>query len=468
MARLKDIPHVYRTVGPWTFVKRVYHQTYEDNLLVWAAALAYSWLFALFPFLIFCLSLVPLLPERVKPDAQTILTSLEDVLITGEDLSDAARPVVEEVASPEAEADDGLGGEAAATQPAAIPTTTPTTTPATPTTPTTLPSSAADEARVAEQADPLADPVPEPAAITPSPAEAVETAAAARELREGAATERTRDAAPRGAISNTVVKLVSDLINRPTSGLLTLSLVVALFTASGGMSMTMAGLDKCYDVAFEKMRPIWVARPIAMLLTVILVVLVLLTLVIIPIGQAVIDHIAERNVGGIGLGWVGFWGRPLRWVAGLLLLFSALAVTYKFGPSVKTRLHLFSPGSWFVVLMWILTAYGFRLYIDSFGAADSYARTYGAVAGVAFLMLLFYLDALFLLIGAEINAEIDFIRLGIRSGHLPEDREVAPIPTYQLDDEDRELKAELEERRSVDEKPHGPTTARPEKVSGPR
>ena len=69
---------------------------------------------------------------------------------------------------------------------------------------------------------------------------------------------------------------------------------------------------------------------------------------------------------------------------------------------------------------------------------------------VAALMLLFYLDAFFLLLGAEINAEIDFIKLGIRSGHLPEEREIAAVPTYQLDEEDRELKAEIEERRSVD------------------
>ena len=41
----------------------MYNQTWNDNLLVWGAALAYSWLFALFPFLIFCLSLVPLLPD---------------------------------------------------------------------------------------------------------------------------------------------------------------------------------------------------------------------------------------------------------------------------------------------------------------------------------------------------------------------------------------------------------------------
>ena len=133
-----------------------------------------------------------------------------------------------------------------------------------------------------------------------------------------------------------------------------------------------------------------------------------------------------------------------------------LALVYRWGPSLKTRMHLFSPGSVFCVLMWLLTAMGFRVYLDYFGAAENYEKTYGAVAGVAVLMLLFYLDALFLLIGAEINSEIDFIKLGIRSGPLPEEQEIAPVPTYQLDEEDRELKAEIEERRSIDAVPPEP------------
>ena len=63
---MRDIPHVLSTVGAWKYLKRIYNQSFfEDNLLVWAAALAFSWLLALFPFLIFALSLVPFLPERV-------------------------------------------------------------------------------------------------------------------------------------------------------------------------------------------------------------------------------------------------------------------------------------------------------------------------------------------------------------------------------------------------------------------
>src|SRR5215813_2882553 len=70
MARLGDIPQVLRSVGAWGFLKRVWEQVGQDNLLAWAAALAYSWLFAIFPFLIFLMSLLPYLPEDTKESAK--------------------------------------------------------------------------------------------------------------------------------------------------------------------------------------------------------------------------------------------------------------------------------------------------------------------------------------------------------------------------------------------------------------
>src|SRR3954467_3236133 len=66
MARLSDFPHVVRKIGFVTFAKRVWQQVGEDNVFTWGSALAYSWLFAIFPFLIFMLSLVPLIPPQYK------------------------------------------------------------------------------------------------------------------------------------------------------------------------------------------------------------------------------------------------------------------------------------------------------------------------------------------------------------------------------------------------------------------
>jgi membrane protein len=76
MARLRDVPHVFRSVGPIRFVKRVWKQGSEDQLMGWAAALAYSWLFAVFPFFIFLMTLIPLIPIEKKKTISTELHGL--------------------------------------------------------------------------------------------------------------------------------------------------------------------------------------------------------------------------------------------------------------------------------------------------------------------------------------------------------------------------------------------------------
>src|SRR6476660_2022257 len=69
MARLSDVPVVLRSYGLWGFSKRVWDEINEDQTLAWAAALAYSWLFAIFPFLIFLMTLLPYLPQELKGTA---------------------------------------------------------------------------------------------------------------------------------------------------------------------------------------------------------------------------------------------------------------------------------------------------------------------------------------------------------------------------------------------------------------
>src|SRR5687768_18428400 len=66
MASLRDVPFVAKKLGAWGFARRIWHDVFEDNLFTWASALAYSWLFAVFPFFLFLLTLLPLMPEQFK------------------------------------------------------------------------------------------------------------------------------------------------------------------------------------------------------------------------------------------------------------------------------------------------------------------------------------------------------------------------------------------------------------------
>jgi membrane protein len=105
----------------------------------------------------------------------------------------------------------------------------------------------------------------------------------------------------------------------------------------------------------------------------------------------------------------------VRWALSLLFMMLLLSIMYYKGPAVKHRFHLLSPGAVFSVLVWVILAMAFRVYVDRVGE-KGYEKTYGTLGGVAILMLFFYIDALVLLIGAEINSEIDFERLKIPRG----------------------------------------------------
>jgi uncharacterized BrkB/YihY/UPF0761 family membrane protein len=75
MPRLRDIPIAFRKVGPRQLFRRVYSQVVEDDVLVWASSLAYSWLFSVFPLLIFLLTLLPYAPAEQR---QQVINSITD------------------------------------------------------------------------------------------------------------------------------------------------------------------------------------------------------------------------------------------------------------------------------------------------------------------------------------------------------------------------------------------------------
>ncbi len=298
MARLRDIPRAVRKVGFFRLVLRIYKQTVEDNCFTLAAAMSYSWLFAIFPFFIFLLSLVPYIPAVHSDQADELINQF------------------------------------------------------------------------------LVQLPPDAAAMVQSN--------------------------------------LTDLKTNPRTGLLSLGIIVTLWVASGGMAMTMNALSRCYDV---DPRPIYKQRPLAMLLTVGFVVLIITVVLLLPVASAVRAWVQAHPdyLQYIGGEWPLVLLDMARWVLALVFMFGALSITYHFGPNIKQTFHLITPGAVFVVIAWLAVGRGFRWYVENFG---NYNATYGAVGGVIVLLFIFYLDALVLLIGAEINSEIDLAtRTGTTSAH---------------------------------------------------
>ena len=95
----------------------------------------------------------------------------------------------------------------------------------------------------------------------------------------------------------------------------------------------------------------------------------------------------------------------LRWTAALAGLTVLIAVFYYWGPN-RTSPHWkwLTPGGIIATVGWLIASVGFRFYVRSFG---SYAETYGSLAGVVVLILWLYLTSLVILVGAELNAELE-------------------------------------------------------------
>jgi membrane protein len=94
----------------------------------------------------------------------------------------------------------------------------------------------------------------------------------------------------------------------------------------------------------------------------------------------------------------------VQWPVVFVLIATAVALLYYFAPDAQQDFVWITPGSVLATVLWILASLGFRYYVTNFG---SYNETYGAIGGVMVLMLWFYVSGIALLIGAELNAEIE-------------------------------------------------------------
>jgi membrane protein len=182
-------------------------------------------------------------------------------------------------------------------------------------------------------------------------------------------------------------------------GLLTVGLLGTIWSASAGVSAIIGTLNKAYDI--EEGRPWWKVKLVSLGLTVALAVFIVAATVLIIIGPGVIERLsAYANMDqAVALTW-----SYLRWPVALVLVAVALAMIYYFAPDAEQDWIWITPGSVIATLLWLIASVAFKFYVSNFGA---YNATYGAIGGVIILMLWLYVSGLAVLVGAELNAEIE-------------------------------------------------------------
>jgi membrane protein len=192
---------------------------------------------------------------------------------------------------------------------------------------------------------------------------------------------------------------VHDLVTNQKGGLLSFGIVVALWSASAAVAAIADSLNRAYSVS--EGRPYWKVRGIAILLTVALAVMLIASMVLIMFGPQ-LGHLIAAKV-GLGTAFDVTWN-VLRWPVILFLLVLATAIVYYFAPDVEQDWKWITPGSLLAVVAWILASLAFSYYVNNFG---NYNATYGSIGAVIVLLTWMYLTGFFLLVGGEINAEIE-------------------------------------------------------------
>ena len=200
-----------------------------------------------------------------------------------------------------------------------------------------------------------------------------------------------------------VLRFLSDqmtrISNADSGGILTIGILGAVWSSSAALVAIINSLNRAYDI--HESRPWWKVRLIAMTLTMGLAFFLLVSFTLVLAGPTLAEYLSKT----FALGDVFEWGwKILQWPFAFALVSSAIGCVYYFAPDAEQEWVWITPGAVVATLLWIGASLGFKIYLVSF--AD-YNATYGAVGGVIALLLWFYLSGLAILIGAEMNSEIE-------------------------------------------------------------
>jgi YihY family inner membrane protein len=199
---------------------------------------------------------------------------------------------------------------------------------------------------------------------------------------------------------------------RGSAGVLALvGLAAALWSASGYIAAFMRASNAIYDV--PEGRPVWKTLPIRIGVTVVVMVLLAVSAVAVVATGGLADRIGRLL--GIGSAVVTAWD-IVKWPVLLLIVSFMFALLYWASPNARQGFRWVTPGGILAVVVWVLASVAFAVYVANFG---SYNKTYGSLASVIIFLVWLWLSNTSILLGAELNAELERSR-AIATGHPPD------------------------------------------------
>lgn len=198
-----------------------------------------------------------------------------------------------------------------------------------------------------------------------------------------------------GIVEEQIAKLTAG----DTGGILTFGLVVAIWSSSSGLVAVVSTLNRAYDIT--EARPWWKVRGVAILLTFALTLVVICGLTLVIAGPMLAAKIGAWV--GLGPTFTAVWNIG-RWPVIFLIISLAMALIYYYAPDADQDWIWITPGSILATLLWIAASLGLQAYL---GFAGNVNETYGTLGGAMVILLWLYVTGIAILIGGEMNAEIE-------------------------------------------------------------
>ena len=191
---------------------------------------------------------------------------------------------------------------------------------------------------------------------------------------------------------------IYDIINNPRSGLLSIGFVLTIFFATNGVNSLIEAFNSSYHI--NESRSIVQQRLLSLGITFLLSCILMITILLIMFSKTVVNYlIATEIIENKSIEYILFG----KWMVIIIMLFVGISIIYHFGPTIKKKFKLFTPGSIISTCLIIVTSSFFNYYISNFA---EYNKVYGSIGTLIIILLWMYINSIILLIGFELNASI--------------------------------------------------------------
>ena len=193
---------------------------------------------------------------------------------------------------------------------------------------------------------------------------------------------------------------ITEIVSKPRGGILSFGFLFALYASTSGMMALMTAFNMTNQTA-EK-RGFIKSRLIALMLNVMLTFVLMISIIVLIVGRFAVDLLFEEGILNRDYNFYIF--QAISYLVVFSVFFVTISVIYYVAPAIPKRWKFFNSGSITASILTILITNLFSYYLSNFA---SYNRLYGAIGTLIALMIWFYLIALILILGFDINASIE-------------------------------------------------------------